>query len=500
MKPYQRILVVPTTTLVCTAGLLLAGCNTSNGSQANQNSSQPSVVDTLNIVPAPNAYAVATGTLPVTNGITVFGREGTVAHAVVAQTFAEFGSGAIAINLVGDASLAPEGYRLTIDDGITIAAGDNAGLLYGAQTLKQIAHQYGSELPQITFTDSPRYGWRGSMIDVARSFYPMDYLYAHVDRMAMFKLNMLHLHLSDDQGWRLEVPSYPKLTEIGGSSAIRGGRTGFYTTEQLRDLVAYASERGVNIVPEIDLPGHTQAAIASYNELACDDVTNLGTYSGTQVGFSKLCLTKPDVYKPFVEAVIDTMVDVFPSEFIHIGGDEIKDRLYGDFMVYASDYVASKGRSAVAWEEAGNYEMNDTSMVMQFWNDSFDLSEAIDRGHRQLLSPCSYTYLDHGNYAGQPNTYTWCRQNGVPLERLYSLAPEAYDNVIGVEAPLWSERVHNNADADNRMWPRLMGVAELGWSISDQRDWNSFSGRIEALAPLLSEQGIQYYPWYEEAN
>ncbi|WP_119394662.1 beta-N-acetylhexosaminidase [Salinibius halmophilus] len=481
-------------TAAALASVMLVACG-SQSSTEQASAPAPAIASIVNIVPAPNANAFITGTLDVSDGVTIIGRDQSVAAQMLTETFTTTGD--ILVTLQGDTSLTPESYRLVIDDAITISAADDTGLLYGAQTLQQIVLQYGTSLPKTAFTDAPRYSWRGSMIDVARSFYPIDYLYAHVDRMAMFKLNKLHLHLSDDQGWRLQVPDYPRLVEVGGNSAVEGGRTGYYSSEDMRALVEYASERGVTIVPEIDLPGHTQAAIASYNDLACDGVTNLGTYSGVRVGFSKLCLTKPEVYKPFVEAVIDTMVDVFPSEFIHIGGDEIRDPLYGEFMVYASDYVASKGRSAVAWEEAGKHVMNDTSMVFQWWNDNFDLTPAIERGHRQILSPCSYTYLDHGNYAGQPNTYTWCRQDGVPLERLYSFEPADFNNVLGIEAPLWSELVHDNATADNRLWPRLMGVAELGWSVPQYRDWQSFSQRIEALQPMLDEAGVAYYPWID---
>src|SRR5690606_32859912 len=139
-----------------------------------------------------------------------------------------------------------------------------------------------------------------NMLDVARSFLPLDYLKAHIDRMALFKLNRLHLHLSDDQGWRVEIKQYPRLAEIGGASAVDGGRSGFYTQQELKDLVAYAQARQITIIPEIDLPGHTQAMIAAYNELACDDVTNLGVYTGTEVGFSKLCLSNPEVIYPVV--------------------------------------------------------------------------------------------------------------------------------------------------------------------------------------------------------
>ncbi len=399
---------------------------------------------------------------------------------------------------VDDPTLGDEGYRLRIDDGITLEARTDAGLFYAVETLRQLlppappAKGHAITLPQLAITDVPAYRWRGSSLDVARSFLPVSYLKAHIDRMAFFKLNRLHLHLTDDQGWRIEIKRYPRLTEIGGASAVKGGRPGFYTQAELRELVAYAAARNVTIVPEIDLPSHIQAAIAAYHELACDDVTNLGPYAGIDVGFNILCLQKPDVVYPFVRNVLTEVAAIFPSEYLHIGGDEIKNPLYADFVARAAGIVNDLGRKAIVWEE-GSVAATRPDTLLQLWNDKYPTAAATAKGHRWILSPCSYFYLDHGNYPGQPGTQTWCR-NGVPLERVYRFDPRAYPPAAGVEGDLWSEFVHTDAATDNRLWPRLAAVAEVAWrDPASPLDYPGFLRRLRALRPQFDAMHIRYY-------
>ncbi len=395
-----------------------------------------------------------------------------------------------------DAALGEEGYRLTVGEGIELVARTDAGLLHAVQTLRQLLPaqpQAMYRVPRVAIGDAPAYPWRGLSLDVARSFLPVEYLEKTIDRMARFKLNRLHLHLTDDQGWRIEITRYPRLAEIGGASAVEGGRSGFYTQDQLRHLVVYAQERGITIVPEIDVPGHVQAALASYNELACDGVENLAPYSGLEVGFSVLCLDKPDVVYPFVRGVLEEVVAIFPSQQIHIGGDEIKHPLYADFVARAAKMVEQMGRTPVAWEEAS---VADTSpaMLLQLWNDSYEIGPAVAEGHPLVLSPCSYFYIDHGNYAGQPQTYDWCRKEGVPMARLYGFDPAPFPTAVGIEAALWTELVHTDAAADNRLWPRLAASAELAWSAADRRGYAGFVQRMQGLRGHLDAMGIEYHP------
>lgn len=394
-----------------------------------------------------------------------------------------------------DAALGAEGYQLQIDGGVTLRAQTDEGLLHAVQSLRQLlpaTAQPRYVLPKMRVRDVPAYRWRGLSLDVARSFLPLAYLEKTIDRVAMFKMNRLHLHLTDDQGWRIEIKQYPNLVKIGGTSAVKGGRAGYYTQEELRQLVVYAQARGVTIVPEIDMPGHVQAALASYPELACDGVKNLSTYDGTEVGFSVLCLDKPQTVYPFVEHVLKEVIALFPSQEIHIGGDEIKHPRYAEFVTRTAAMVNAMGRTAIVWEE-GSVGDTQPETLLQLWNDGYNIAPAVAKGHPLILSPCSYLYIDHGNYAGQPQTYDWCRKEGVPLARVYAFDPSPFKTAVGVEGALWSELVHTDSAADNRLWPRLAAVAEIGWSPAAVRDYSSFLRRMGALRPQLDAQGITYY-------
>ncbi len=395
---------------------------------------------------------------------------------------------------VDDAALGEEGYRLVVDDAIHLSARTDAGLLHAVQSLRQLLPASAGpayRVPRLAITDAPAYRWRGLSLDVARSFLPVDYLERHIDRMALFKMNRLHLHLTDDQGWRIEIKRHPRLVEIGGASAVQGGRAGYYTQAQLKHLVAYAQARGVTLVPEIDMPGHVQAALASYNALACDDVANRGTYSGVEVGFSVLCLDKPDVVYPFVRDVLEEVVAIFPSAEIHIGGDEIKHPLYAGFVARAAAMVEAMGRTPIVWEEGSVADLQ-PGALLQLWNDDYAIDAAVARGHPLILSPCSYLYIDHGNHAGQPGA-DWCRAEGVPLARVYAFDPTPYRTAVGVEAALWSEFVHTDAATDERLWPRLAAVAEVAWSSAPRRGYAGFVRRMGALRPHLDALGVRYY-------
>lgn len=457
----------------------------------------------VDIVPVPQSVDVREGQLRI-SGAVALEEDAAAPNATraLSETLAGLGIATrdaaatrIRLQLIDDAALGEEGYRLAIGDDVRLGAQTDAGLLHAVQSLRQLLParpQPDYVLPHLAIADVPVYRWRGLSLDVARSFLPVEYLEKHIDRMALFKLNRLHLHLTDDQGWRIEIKRYPKLVEIGGASAVKGGRDGYYTQEELKHLVAYAQARGVTIVPEIDMPGHVQAALASYNELACDDVENLAPYSGLDVGFSVLCLDKPEVVYPFVRNVLDEVLAIFPSKEIHVGGDEIKHPLYADFVARTAMMVEEMGRTAIAWEE-GSVADTKPGVLFQLWNDGYDISAAVAKGHPLILSPCSYFYIDHGNYAGQPQTYDWCRKEGVPLARLYSFDPVPFKTAVGIEAALWSELVHTDAAADNRLWPRLAATAELAWSQGERRDYAGFVQRMGALRGHLDALGVAYY-------
>lgn len=488
---------------VLVAGLCLGGCAAS-APRTSTPVAPVAAAAAPTIVPLPQRVALEPGTLTLRGAVQLQAdpqawRARRALDALLAESGLEVHAHApvhITTALTPDAALGAEGYTLSIDDGITIRAHTDVGLFYGVETLRQLLpakRATSITLPHLHITDVPAYAWRGSGLDVARSYYPVSYLRRHIDLMALFKLNHLHLHLTDDQGWRMEIKAYPRLAEIGGASAVKGGRSGFYTQAELKDLVAYADARGITIVPEIDMPSHVQAAIASYPELACDGVTNLSTYSGVKVGWNILCLQKPDVVYPFVRNVLKEVIAVFPSPDIHIGGDEIDNPLYTDFIARTTQIVHELGRHAVMWEEGSRADTR-PDVLVQLWNDNYPIAGAVAKGHHLVLSPCSYMYLDQGNYAGQPGTYDWCRKQGLPLARVYQFAPQDFPSAAGPEGVLWSEWVHDDATADNRLWPRLAAVAEAAWRTPGARDYADFTRRLNALRPFFDAYGVKYYP------
>jgi len=469
----------------------------------------------LHLVPVPQTLETRNGTLEL-HGAVALEVDASAPNAKRAVQAALDGLGIatdaaagthVRLQLTDDATLGEEGYRLVVGEDIQLTARTDAGLLHAVQTLRQLLPaqaQPRHAIPHLAISDVPAYRWRGLSLDVARSFLSVEYVEKTLDRMAFFKLNRLHLHLTDDQGWRIEIKRYPRLVEVGGASAVEGGRSGWYTQDELRHLVAYAQARGITIVPEIDVPGHVQAALASYNDLACDDEDNLAPYSGLEVGFSVLCLDKPDVVYPFVRHVLEEVLEIFPSQEIHMGGDEIKHPLYADFVARTAAMVQEMGRTAIFWEE-GSVADTSPDVLLQFWNDGYDIAAAVEKGHPLILSPCSHFYIDHGNYAGQPQTYDWCRKEGVPLARLYSFDPAPFRTAVGIEAALWTELVHTDEAADNRLWPRLAAAAELAWSPANQRSYAGFVKRMGALRPHLDAMGIAYHPepdlgWAEDAG
>ena len=401
--------------------------------------------------------------------------------------------------------LGEEGYSLDISEkGVSLKSATEAGLFYGIQTLRQmfpaeVEQQSAANSPvylrYVKIEDEPHFEWRGTMVDVARSFFGLEYLKKHVDRMALYKMNRLHLHLSDDQGWRIEIKSRPKLTEIGSKGSTTGGNSGFLTQEEYIELQDYAAARNIIIIPEIDMPGHVYAALAAYPELSCDDYTNLTParatppelYSGYEVGWSKFCLEKPEIYD-FVDEVVGEIAGITKGPWLHIGGDEIKDPRYEEFIVKADSIVRKYGKTAIGWEEATKAEVDD-SFISQRWHGEVD--SVVDV--KVIESICSNFYLDHANVPGQPNTLNWCKKDGVSLENVYAFRAEN-PKTIGVEAPVWTEHVLNDKMLDDRFWPRTTAVAELGWTSPEKLEFNDFLSRLQEQARRIRLMGIHHHP------
>lgn len=400
-------------------------------------------------------------------------------------------------------TLGEEGYNLKITKNmVSLKAATNAGLFYAIQTFRQMLPSEIEtrkltepvKLRQVEITDSPRFGWRGSMIDIARSFFGPEYLKKHIDRMAFYKLNRLHLHLTDDQGWRIEMKGKPKLTEIGGKSAVKNGRSGYLSQEEYKELQAYARARNIIIIPEIDMPGHIYAALLAYPELNCEEFSNLEPRMATppqlfheyKVGWSKLCLEKPEVYD-FVSEIIAELSEITDGEYIHIGGDEIDDERYKEFVVKADSIVRSHGKTTIGWEEVTQAEVN-LDFISQRWNGKTE--SVVDT--RVIESICTNFYFDHANVPGQEGTNNWCQKRGVSLEDAYNFSSEDA-NVIGVEAPVWTELVTSDDKADNRLWPRTIATAEVGWTAQKSKNFTNFKERLAEHGARLDYMDINYF-------
>jgi hexosaminidase len=415
----------------------------------------------------------------------------------------------------GRTELGDEGYELeTGRAGVTLAAGSAAGLFRGVQTLRQLfppeieAHDGGRragpwELPRGRVADRPRFRWRGVMLDVARHFIPVDDVKRFVDEIAMYKLNVLHLHLTDDQGWRLEIRSHPRLTEVSGRTEVGGGKGGFYTQEEFADLLRYAAGRHVAIVPEIDVPGHTHAALAACPELNAGGVAP-EPYTGTRVGFSALRVDDEATFR-VLDDVLAEVAALTPGPFLHIGGDEVEtigDEAYAGFILRVQEMVAAHGKRMIGWGEAAKAALLPGALV-QHWRGDVAV-RALARGARLILSPATKVYLDMKYDAGTELGIDWAGRIDVggayrwdPASLLEG-AGEA--DIEGVEAPIWSETLRNLSAVEYMAFPRLPAIAEVGWTPAAGRDWEEFRVRLAAQAPRWRLMGINFHrskdiPW-----
>lgn len=413
-----------------------------------------------------------------------------------------------------------EGYTMDITaDTIRIVARTPAGVFFGVATLRQLL-PFGIEaeqsalriapdvsVPAGRIVDAPRFAWRGSMLDVARHFFTVDEVKQHIDLMALYKLNRLHLHLADDQGWRIQIASWPLLTKVGGSTEVGGASGGFYTKADYTDLVRYAAARHIMIVPEIDMPGHTNAAIAAYPALGCSRPTPsifgngtqaAGVYTGIRVGWSALCPGKAITWR-FVDDVVRELAAITPGPYFHIGGDEVEvltHEQYAAFVERAQRIVRKYGKTMIGWEEVGKAKLQQGS-IAQLWRSDTALL-AVKQGNQLIMSPGPRTYVDM-KYT--PSTEVGLRWAGyIELRTAYDWDPATHSagltesSILGVEAPLWSETVKNLTAAQYLLMPRLPALAEVGWSAQAQRGWDGFRTRIAAHAPRWRLLGINYYP------
>jgi hexosaminidase len=414
----------------------------------------------------------------------------------------------------GDRSLGDEGYRLRVDAGRgTIAGRRPAGLFYGAQTLRQllpaaIESQTPSAgpwlLPRGAIHDRPRFAWRGLMLDVARHFFGVEEVERLVDLLALYKLNRLHLHLTDDQGWRIAIRGWPALTRVGARSAVGGGPGGHYARREYARIVAYARRRFVEVVPEIDMPGHVNAVLASYGRLTADGVAP-APYTGIDVGFSSLAIRKELTYA-FAEDVVREVASLTPGPYLHVGGDEplsTDPEDYRYFVERAQRIVRVHGKRMVGWEEVAQARLRRTSVV-QHWHDAGLARRAVEQGAKLVLSPAAHAYLDMKYARSSTLGLDWAGTTSV--RKAYEWDPAALlegvaeRDLLGVEAALWSETVDARAGLDHLVFPRLLGIAELGWSPAAALGWRRYRVRLGAHGPRLRALGVGFHeapgvPW-----
>ena len=411
------------------------------------------------------------------------------------------------------ADLGAEGYELVVrPDSVRIVANGAAGLYHGAQTLRQllpteiesdirIGRPWG--IPSLTIRDVPRFAWRGAMLDVARHFFTVDEVKQYIDLLAMYKMNRLHLHLADDQGWRIEVRSRPLLTERGAVTEVGGRGGGFYTQQDYADIVRYAQERFITVVPEIDMPGHINAALVGYPELACSRRAP-APYTGIDVGWSAICVDSAESYA-LIDDVVREIAAITPGPWFHMGGDEVQaltPAQYTGFVQRVQDIVARYGKTPVGWEEVLEAPLQ-PGTIAQLWRiDS--LRHPLGAGVQLIMSPGKHTYLDMKPDLSTELGLHWAGY--VDVRDTYDWDPATYlrgvgeDRVAGVEAPIWSETLRNITALEYLAVPRIPALAEVGWSAQSSRAWEDFRSRIAAQAPRWRYLGINYYrssqiPW-----
>ena len=396
------------------------------------------------------------------------------------------------VEVLEQGNLSDESYELEVRlRTVELTARSAAGLFYAHQTLAQLWD--GQRVPRVVIHDAPKYAWRGSMIDVARHFFTVDELKAHIDRMAAHKLNRLHLHLTDDQGWRIAVTDWPDLTAIGGATEVGGGEGGFYSSSDYAALVAYAAARFVVVVPEIDLPGHVHAALSSYPCLNADGIAP-APYTGIQVGQSTL---DPDAActDRFITEVVADVAAQTPGPWFHLGGDEAMqtaDEDYAAMLGAAMAVAQAQGKQPIVWDEAADLDLSEmpSPPIVQWWHGPDVARAAAEQGAQIIASPADHAYLDMMYDAASPVGTFWAGFTTVEDSYAWDPVPDGVspDAILGIEASLWTETVATWAEADYLIWPRQTALAELAWS--GNQGWDHFAARLAVQEERLAAMGI----------
>jgi len=410
------------------------------------------------------------------------------------------------INLVisDNSKLGKEDYMLDINpERIVIEGKSEHGIFNGIQTLRQMIPLEKTTGPILIASgkiqDAPRFGYRGAMLDVARHFFQVKDVKRYIDLLAMYKINTLHLHLTDDQGWRIEIKSWPKLTTVGGATQVGGGKGGYYTQAQYKDIVKYAQDRFITIIPEIDMPGHTNAALVAYPELNCNKKDpSPKLYTGMEVGFSTFCTDRDIVYK-FVDDVVREISAMTPGKYFHIGGDEshvTAKKDYIPFIEKVEKIVENHGKKVMGWDEIAHAKLAKDAIV-HYWNNDKNAILGIAQNAKVLMSPAHKTYLDMQYDSTTHLGLHWAAYIEVDSAYIWDpadLSPSIKEeNIVGVESPLWSETVTNMDEIEYMAFPRIIGHAEIGWSPQSKRNWAGYKTRLIHHGKRMKMMDVDFY-------
>lgn len=459
------------------------------------------------------------------------------------------------VSFVTDESIHPEGYALRVSPWkMTLSSSTDAGRFYAMQTLRQLV--CGENIPAVMIEDFPRFAYRGIHIDVSRHFFPKEEIMKIMDVMAMYKFNTLHFHFTDNGGWRIKMDSFPELTGCGAfrtccewvrwwdkgdrrylPEGTPGAYGGYYTKDEIRELVAYASERHIEVIPEIEFPAHSDEVFAAYPELCC---------AGRAYGGGEFCIGNPETFV-FMERVIDEVMDLFPGRYIHIGGDEARkkewktcpkchalmaregipdlDSLQCWAVSHIERYVESHGRTAIGWDEISRGAISRNTMSISY-RGQYTASDAANRGHKVIFSPGAAWYMDW--YQADPDTQKRAMIGYSPIHKVYSIdpapsdsltaqrneemitggpletpvdwlrTPEAVANIVGVQGCLWSEFIEDSMHLEYMMLPRALAIAEAAWTPQEMRDWEDFRRRMNRHVHCLRSLGYNCFTLSDE--
>ncbi|SFF64608.1 glycoside hydrolase family 20 protein [Sunxiuqinia elliptica] len=436
-------------------------------------------------------------------------------------------------------SLSQEGYQLQITKNeIGIRSAGPQGLFYAVQTLRQLLpEELEAEtlqqlaVPAANIIDSPRFGWRGVHLDVSRHFMPLDFVKEYIDYLAMHKLNVFHWHLVDGIGWRIEIKSHPELTDIGAWRVVKEGKKpwqdfevwktgdsrpkygGYYTQQEIKELVAYAKERQITVLPEIELPGHSEVVMQCYPDLLCKDkhgksLKNIGVY----------CASNQDSYQ-LLEDVLDEVLELFPSEYIHIGGDEVgksnwkacaqcqatmkkngytPHELQSHFVNHFDEYLKSKGRKLIGWHEILEGELSPSATIM-YWGGEAGVTASLEKGHPMVLTTGSILYFDHYQSLSQNEPKAF--GGYAPLKKVYNYEPvpaeanaETRARILGVQANLWTEYMPDENQVEYMLFPRIAALSEIAWQAPNKKDWTQFRNKMDRMVERYNAMGVNYAP------